>query len=947
MKMVFNFESFKNNIKYILVLIILSIFLIVMSTIDEKPKKYNDENLEDEDINFNALVINEVMSSNEGAYVDEYGNTYDWIELYNGTGHDINLLDYGLSDDSTGKVKWKFTDVTIKDKGYLVVFLSGNSIDKLHTNFSINKNNKETITLKSPKGKVVDSVEVIKINKNSVMARNSEGKWITTSDITPGFSNNTSGREEYLNSLKSDKSELSINEILPKNKGVITILDEFNEYVEIQNTSDETINLNEYFLSNDINIPFKWRLPEVKLKPSEVYLISSENISSDFSLNKKSGIVILSGKGSILELVEYKDITSGYAYVKEDEKFIESIFISPGYPNTIDGVKDFNSKKRKNKEDLIINEVMNHNDKYLAQNGNEYYDWIELYNNTDDTINLSDYTITTDSDLKNMYSLPDVKLKSHEYYILMASGNTEYSNSKYIHTNFKLSSTEGLYLYKNDKLVDYMFISEVPIGYSYGRGISSGLYYYESPTPGKKNDTKGIIEISYTPSFDVKPGVHDDKVTLALNGLGTIYYTLDGSIPNKNSKVYNSPIVLNKTTVVKAVAFQEGKKISSVITGTYFINEGHTLPVLSISLPNSSFNQLYNGSSTGTYSAHAELYEKDNSFSIDCGIKLFGGQTRFIPKKSFSLKFSSKYGPKQLNYKVFENREAVSYDTIVVRSGSQDSTGTMFRDELATSIMDDYGSVDVQAYKPVILYINGNYWGVYFLREKVDEEFISHHYNVDSNTNIVRIDNNITSGSITDYRNLINYVRNNDATTDSFYDYVDKHLDIDNFIDYLIGELYTTNNDIVNTRFFNNKSLDSGKIKMIFYDFDYGFYNYDYNYLNWLLSSEGLGENHYDNSLIKALFRNKKFKEKFLERLSFNMKNVWSDENVLNRYNELYKLIKPEMKRNQQRWNSTLDEWEESCEKLKKYITNRRGYMLSSIKSYFGLSDKEMKKYFG
>ena len=134
---------------------------------------------------------------------------------------------------------------------------------------------------------------------------------------------------------------------------------------------------------------------------------------------------------------------------------------------------------------------------------------------------------------------------------------------------------------------------------------------------------------------------------------------------------------------------------------------------------------------------------------------------------------------------------------------------------------------------------------------------------------------------------------------------------------------------------------------MVFYDFDYAFYNYDRDFMKWLTNANGLGEHHYNNTLIRGLMKNKKFKERFLERLSYNMKNVWSDKNVKARYDELYKLLEPEVSRNQSRWNRTYADWEKECKILKDYINKRRSYLLSSVKSYFGLSDEEMKKYFG
>ena len=949
----FDIKKFKDNILLIIGLAILVILLAVIN-IFVNGQGNSIVGLDNGEISVNQLVINEIMTSNKGAYTDEFGNTYDWIELYNGSNKDIDLSNYTLSDEESGNAKWIFPNVTIKSKEYLVVFMSGTTNQGLYTNFALTKEGGELITLKKPNGKVVDTVRTKSLSKNNVMSRNSKGEWVITYDITPGYDNNEEGRKRYLASLLSTADEpLIINEFLTNNKGNFSVNGEFLTYIEIKNTGDKTINLKDYYLSDDEKEPFSWKLPDVNLKAGEVYLFYTSELddehNTDFTPSKKSGTIILAKGNKIVEQINYTNVTGGYAYIKTNGKFHEGTNISPGYDNTTDGVKNFLKNERKNPSDLIIMEVMGSNNKFLAQNGGNYYDWIELYNNSDKTINLKDYSITTDVDNKLLYSFENKELKPGEYYILMASGNIDNSNKKYKHTNFKVSPTESLYLYKNGTLIDSVFISNIPNGYSYGRSSKSGFYYYSKPTPGKSN-ASGIAEIAYTPTFSTKPGVYNDidKLTVEIDGSGTIYYTLDGSEPTTNSKVYSSPLILSKTTVVRAMSYEKGKKSSQVVTASYIINENHTIPVLSVSMAPTSFKAVLGaGASNLTLPAHAELFEEKGSFSIDCGLKLFGGQTRYINKKSFALKFSSKYGPSNLEYKVFDNRDATNYKALVIRSGSQDSAYSMMRDELATSIMDDYGTVDVQAYKPVILYVNGDYWGIYYLREKVDEHFIQNHYDVDgTKSNIIRIDGEVKYGSRDFYTKLLYFVGNNDMSKTSNYEKVKEMLDIENFIDYWIGELYTTNNDIVNLRFFNNAELDDGRIKMIFYDFDYAFYNYTYNYLAWMLNPAGMGEYGYNNTILRGLMNNKDFRKLFLERLSYNMNNVWTEENVLKRYNELYNMLKPEMSRNQKRWGQSMQTWYDECEYLKKYIKKRRAYMLSSIKSYFGLSSKEMEKYF-
>ncbi len=950
----FDKKKLKNNFAGLCVMGIAILLLIVLESLIS-PKEEGTKGLGSGEVEYNQLVINELMTSNKGAYADLEGNTFDWIELYNGTTEDIDLSGYGLSDEVSGSTKWIFPSVTIKSKEYLVIYLSGQTKEGLYANFALNKAGSETITLKKKSGKVVDTVKTISLDKNTTMARDEKGSWIKTDEITPGYANNEEGRKQYLDGIVEEDS-LVISEFLPANEGNVSFDNSYYSYMEISNTGDKEVSLKDYFVSNDKTRPFLYRLPDVTLKPNEVYLVYTSGLGkdnhADFTLKKKTGTVILSKKNKIVDMIDYEDISDGFAYIRQSQGFKEGANITPGYPNTPEGMKEFSKNHLKNPGDLIINEVMSSNHEYLAQNGGEYYDWIELYNNTNHDITLSDYSLTNNKNNPTLYTLPSVTLKSHEYYVVMASGDTSYSNSKYQHAPFKISPVESIYLYQDGKVIDSIFIANIPNGYSYGRGTNNGFYYFSKPTPEKKNQESTTQEIAYEPNLKTKPGIYNDVKELAvtLEGSGTIYYTLDGSTPTKNSKVYNSPILLKKTTVIKAISYENKKKASEVVTGSYIINENHTLPVLSVSLPQNSFRLINTNpnNTTLTVNAHAELYEKEKSFSIDCGLKLFGGQTRFIAKKSYALKFSKKYGPSTLNYKVFDNRDAVSYDTLVVRSGSQDSVGSMIRDELATSLMDDYGTVDVQAYKAVVLYINGEYWGVYFLREKVNEEFVSHHYDVpEEGTNIVRIDNNVSAGSASNYNSLVNYVRNHDLSVDSNYQYVASKLDIDNFIDYWVGELFTTNNDIVNTRFFNNPKVDNGKIKMIFYDFDYAFYNYSRNYQNWMLDPNGMGEHHFNNVILRGLFQNSTFKQHFLERLSYGMKNVWSNENVMSRYQELVDLIKPEMQRNQKRWGMTYQEWQDNCEELKNYLEKRRSYLVNHAKSYFHLSSEEVKKYFG
>lgn len=486
------------NIRVPLLGLFLLTFLLIAVEYFLSPQKRKQFFLQDKSISLDALVINEIMTANKGAYADEFGEIYDWIELYNGTDEDIDLTGFALSDEESGHTKWIFPTCTIKKKEYLIVYLAGQAKEGLYANFALDKAGSEIITLKNKNGKVMDSVRTIALNKNISMARDSKGNWSKTSEISPGYRNDEEGRTAYLDSLRTEDENLEISEFLPSNKGNILLEKEFYSYIELRNKGKEDVFLKDYFISNETSKPFRYRLPNKVLKPNEVYVIYTSEIGKDnhanFSLSKKNGVVILSKKNKIVELVTYENVVNGFAYVKDlNGIFHENTNISPGYPN--EQIENYALEECKNPEDLIISEVMSSNQHYLVQNGGEYYDWIELYNNTNHSIDLSEYSLTLSEKEKKKYVLPKVELKSGGYYLLMASGNVNLTNSTYAHTNFKISSSESIYLYHGEELADSLFFSSIPIGYSYGRSNTKGFYYFSKPTPGVQNSVSNILEM--------------------------------------------------------------------------------------------------------------------------------------------------------------------------------------------------------------------------------------------------------------------------------------------------------------------------------------------------------------------------------------------------------------------------------------------------------------------
>ncbi len=967
----FNFKKLKNNLGFFVIAIMMIVVLTLVNYIsDKKANSLDKAELTDGEVNISKLVINEVMTSNKGAYADPNGKIYDYVEIYNGNEKDINLKDYGLSDEES-KVKWVFPETIIGPKEYIVVFLSGNRSEGLYANFKLKSSGGEVMTLFKPNGKVVDAVETVALDGNTVMARDLNGKWVVQTEATPGYANTKEGRSEFLASLISDDEKvIEINEILANNKGNFKNKNgEYSGYIEVKNISKNSVNLANYGLSNSEVASFKWQFPSKVLEPGEVAVVftsgksckTCDELSTGFKLDSKNGFAVLTNnKGKIVDKVEYKNLPNGIGYIKQDGKFLQNNAISPGFDNTVAGIKSFQKKYLSTPKDLIISEVMNNNYSYLAQNGGNYYDWIELYNNSGKTINLSNYCLTTNDNTLCSYKLPKVELKSGEYYIVMASGDTKLSNSKYQHASFKLGDTEAVYLTKSDEIVDSIMVANVPLGYSMGRSGSS-IVYFSKPTPGSKNGS-GTEAISYVPYADIKSGIYDSnkEFKVTLTGSGKIYYTLDGSEPTTSSKVYSSPLTIKKTTVLRIMSKEAGKLSSDVNNYSYILDTSHKTSVMSLIIDSKKLNKVNNNTSLNSKvqeSGYVDYFDKEGEgFSINVGLKLFGGSTRSYKKKSYEIKFKKKYGDAKLKYKVFKNVDSSVFDSLVLRTGSQDEfqyndQRTVIKDVVATSLMGQYTDVDVQDYVPIVLYINGKYWGIYFIREKVDETFVSNHYNVKAtktDTSILRIDGEVKSGTDKKYNSMISFINSNSLSNSKNYEKIKEQIDIQSFSDFWIGEIYTANYDILNTRYFSNPLVDNGKWKYIFYDIDSGFFRTTQNTFTEYTNPSGMGSWNFPTVLLRNMMKSSEFKSTFLERLSYNLNNTWAYKNVEKRIDEVIDEIgKDEFKKNAERWGNSYSHWEKSIKSMKTFAKNRNSYVVKYAKSYFNLSSSDVKKYFG
>jgi hypothetical protein len=249
--------------------------------------------------------------------------------------------------------------------------------------------------------------------------------------------------------------------------------------------------------------------------------------------------------------------------------------------------------------------------------------------------------------------------------------------------------------------------------------------------------------------------------------------------------------------------------------------------------------------------------------------------------------------------------------------------------------------------RPIILYVNGDYRGIYFIVEKIDEDMVASHYNVSSdNTNLIRVDGEVGIGSGSDYEDILKYMKTHDMTNNDNYEYVKSKFDMDSLLEFWIAETYLTNNDIINCKMFSNPNVDGGKWHFIFFDLDYAMYWPTVNYYTFMNDTSGMGSMKVRADLTYYLFKNGQFRQEFVTKLSEMIKSTWNEGNIISKINEYHDLLEPEMTRNASKWGFTMSSWEKEVESMRNFARRRNSYLLNQTKYYFGLSDSEMSVFY-
>ncbi len=470
---------------------------------------------------------------------------------------------------------------------------------------------------------------------------------------------------------------------------------------------------------------------------------------------------------------------------------------------------------------LRITELQAANTRTVADDRGRYADWIELHNPTTQPISLAGYTLTDDPDEPAKWRLPVTTLAPGAFLVVWASGEDRAGSAGW-HTNFRLNSGgEYVGLFGPDGEV----MDEVTFGHqledvSLGRPVRSDRWAaFPNPTPGTANTTQHRLRIpADAPLVEVTPGSgrFASPVTVQLHTPvpgSLLYYTLDGSDPTVDGQEYTAPLEVTETTVLRVVALDERVPVSAVTTATYLLGEPGTLPAVSlVTDPVHLWHER-----TGIYAnawGRGRSWERpvtvewlppagELGFGVGAGLRIHGNVSRTIPKKSFRLYFRGEYGPRELAYPLFGAEPGQTYNRLVLRAVANDSLpcneapdwechggdAVYVRDQVVRDLHGVMGQVAARG-RWVEVYLNGAYWGLYNLTERVGDDFLATHFDHEY-WDVVR-----TTWEHVAWAAFMEWITGTDLSVAAQYEQALRQIDIGNFTSFVILWLWSGNAEI-------------------------------------------------------------------------------------------------------------------------------------------------------
>ena len=636
------------------------------------------------------------------------------------------------------------------------------------------------------------------------------------------------------------------------------------------------------------------------------------------------------------------------------------------------------------KSQIVLNEIVSKNDSLIIGEFQGYSDWIEIYNSSKDSVLLNSYFLSDDPKDKSKWQLPKRYLKGKSHIVFLAN-DVKHD----LQTNFKISSKgEALYLSHIDSgLVDSFPPVPLANNQSYGRfpdGYSQ-MGILNSPSANATNDS--IVQEFSLLYFSTNKAFHQSPFELeirASNPSASIRFTTNNKEPSYSSPQYLNPLLLSemdskansiseiptadnwfppkgnvfKAHIIKTAAFIDSIRISEVYTKTYFVDEGiferYNFPIVSLVTSNANLfdheKGIYVKGQNNNYSqrgrawerpVHFEYFDHNGNLLIqqELGLRTNGNKGRTLPQKSLLLYARESYGKKRIEHAFFDDKEKDSFKRIILRSASSnDWKNTLFKNELAQKIVEELNLEHPES-QEVIVFINGSYWGIHHLNERMDEHFIEDYFGFE-NIDLLSADAKVEKGSNTDFLKLKNYLDENDLSQDIHYIQLSHWIDIDNLIDYYCAQLFFANTDWPHNNIKFWKAQENGKWRWLFFDCDECMSYENYELLGDFITERGIRQDfpEWSTELMHKLFKNDSFRQSFRKRFDDLLCTTFSTQNLMKHIDDEKELYAPEVNEHSLRWTTPNDinDWQEAVKGLYSFAAIRPTVMREQLHDFFG-----------
>jgi len=744
----------------------------------------------------------------------------------------------------------------------------------------------------------------------------------------------SAGTEAPQENEPSPPLPLAITEIMADNRYLVRGND--RDWVEIHNLAEVELGLDGCFLSDDEDHPHALSLDGLTVSAGG-YLVVELGEDSPFRLSADGETVGLYQGNLLLSSLSYPAHENGESFSPEGS----CAFPSPGQANTEEGY--LASLDLTPLPDLVITEVMSSNKSHLPVKG-KCYDLVEVTNRSSAPLDLGSYTLTDKRKEPERYHFPAVTLEPGDSFVVWCSGDPTLGPG---HASFKISSSgESLYLARDGVLTDALVVpGDLKPDESYGRTGNYPVYLAE-PSFGLPNG-EGFRTGIAPPTASIPSGILPESIRVSLSGPGSIHYTLDGSRPTTASPVYTGPLTIEKTTTIRAFCSADGRT-SSEAAFTYILGGGHQLPVVSIAIPQHLLTGeagiLNHIDQDYEYEAMLTMIEEgEEKFSIPFGFRLHGNDSRKGEKQNFQLRFRAEYGAGKLHYPLFDRRDFDEYNSLLLKGGSEDYPRAIMRDELAAAIADQSTALYTQDYKPVVLYLGGEYWGLYYFRERFSDDYAADHLGVSpESVDLLYSYGGVQSGSAESYNTLLDWVEASDMTLPENYAALCEQVDIHSLMDWYICRSYMGDKDLANIRYFRSSESD-GKWRWMFFDLDWSFTTAKDRPFSAIVPKNGY------HTLILGALASREGRDAFLRRYAELMDSILNEEYILAVIDRIAGEIQSEIPADRARWGYSVSGWQSAVEQLRAYVRDgvRDRRVLDDLQTYFSLSDAEMIGYFG